>query len=170
MMPRHFGMIPKSARREPIKSRSDFDFVAAVVAGLGVAVSAAVFVAMLWFGLMHSAHGRERYPGQFAQMDDAIASWFRNLMQPDNPTVSCCGEADAYYADSYAVSEKGEYIAIITDERDDAPLGRIPRAPGTKVTVPNSKIKFDRGNPTGRGVVFIGGTGQVLCYVPPGGV
>ena len=62
------------------------------------------------------------------------------------------------------------YIAIITDERDDAPLGRPHIAPGTRIAVPNRKMKWDAGNPTGHGVIFVGLRGQVLCYVAPGGV
>jgi hypothetical protein len=31
------------------------------------------------------------------------------------------------------------------------------------------KIKWDRGNPTGHGIIFIGGGDEVYCYLPPGG-
>jgi hypothetical protein len=62
--------------------------------------------------------------GQWEATDPAIRHWYQTLMQPDNPAVSCCGEADAYWADSYEVSENGEYIAIITDDRPDEPLRR----------------------------------------------
>jgi hypothetical protein len=93
-------------------------------------------------------------------------------MQPDNPTVSCCGEADAYWADSYEV-EGDQYVAIITDNRGeiyDEKVGRATREVGTKVPVPNRKLKWDDGNPTGHGVVFLSTGGSVICYVPPGGV
>jgi hypothetical protein len=40
--------------------------------------------------------------------------WVRTLMQPDNPTASCCSEADRYEADDFTV-EGGEVIAIIND-------------------------------------------------------
>jgi hypothetical protein len=36
--------------------------------------------------------------------------------------------------------------------------------------IPNHKIKFNEGNPTGHGVLFIGASGGIYCYVPPGGV
>jgi len=90
-------------------------------------------------------------------------------MQPDNPNLSCCGLADAYWADSYEV--KGDqYVAIITDTRDDLKLGRAQHIEaGTRVTVPNNKIKWDRSNPTGHGIIFIGIGGDVFCYLPPGG-
>ena len=107
--------------------------------------------------------------GQWEATKEDVRAWFRNLMQPDNPTISCCGEADAYYADSFGVDED-RYVAVITDERPDEPLGRRHIAPGTRVIVPNHKIKWDNGNPTGHGVIFIGSSGQVFCYVVPGGV
>ena len=90
-------------------------------------------------------------------------------MQPDNPVLSCCGEADAYWADSFEVDE-GRYVSIITDERPDGPLGRMHREVDKQVLVPNSKIKWDDGNPTGHGIIFIGAGGQVYCYIAPGGV
>lgn len=41
--------------------------------------------------------------------------------------LSCCGEADAHWADSFEV-EDGRYVAIITDERSDGPLTRFARS------------------------------------------
>jgi hypothetical protein len=93
-------------------------------------------------------------------------------MQPDNPRVSCCGEADAYWADSYEV-DGDEYVAILTDDRGEAydeKVGRLTREVGMKVPVPNRKIKWDRGNPTGHGIVFLSTGGHVICYLPPGGI
>src|SRR5262245_58784006 len=61
--------------------------------------------------------------GQWDDVDPLVRKWFRELKQPDNPSLSCCGETDAYWADSYEV--KGDqYVAIITDTRDDKKLGR----------------------------------------------
>ena len=109
--------------------------------------------------------------GQWEETDPATKQWYRNLMQPDNPFISCCGEADAYYADSWSVDPTtGETIAIITDDRENGPLNRIPIPNGSRITVPKNKMKWDKGNPTGHGVIFIGSSGQVLCYVQPGGV
>jgi hypothetical protein len=31
-------------------------------------------------------------------------------------------------------------------------------------------MKWDEGNPTGHGIIFIGAQRQVYCYVTPGGV
>jgi hypothetical protein len=73
-----------------------------------------------------------------------------------------CPEEDAYEADLFEV-EEDRYVAIITDGK-----GEIPN--GTKIPVPNHKLKWDAGNPTGHGIIFIGVQGQVLCYIVSGGV
>jgi hypothetical protein len=100
--------------------------------------------------------------GDWSQSPANIRQWFQSLMQPDNPAVSCCGEADAFEADAFEV-EGDHYIAIITDGK-----GVIP--PGTRIAVPNQKMKWDAGNPTGHGIIFIGPQRQVYCYVTPGGL
>lgn len=103
-----------------------------------------------------------RDDGQWTNQPANIRMWFQSLMQPDDPYRSCCGEADSYEADSFEV-EGDHYVAIITDGK-----GVIP--PGTRIAVPNSKMKWDAGNPTGHGIIFIGSQGQLYCYVAPGGV
>ena len=98
-----------------------------------------------------------------------VRAWFRSLMQPDNPSASCCGEADAYEADSFE-AEGDHYVAIITDGRADPGHGKPELPNGLRVPVPNSKMKWDAGNPTGHGVLFLNSAGQVYCYVTPGGI
>jgi hypothetical protein len=100
--------------------------------------------------------------GQWEGVDPSIREWFQSLRQPDHPRVSCCGEADAFEADSFE-AEDDHYVAIITDGK-----GVIPN--GTRIAVPNRKMKFDAGNPTGHGIIFIGNQGQIYCYVTPGGI
>lgn len=117
------------------------------------------------------AHARE---GDWSANPPNIRNWYRSLMQPDNPSVSCCGEADAYEADDFEI-EGDHYIAIITDTNDDSfPNGTFRRHidPGTRIVVPNTKMKWDAGNPTGHGIVFMGAgaAGSLYCYVAPGGV
>jgi hypothetical protein len=102
-----------------------------------------------------------RDDGQWANSPTHIRQWFQSLMQPDHPRISCCGEADAFEADSFEV-EGDHYVAIITNGK-----GVIPN--GTRISVPNTKMKWDAGNPTGHGIIFIGGSGQLYCYVTPGG-
>jgi hypothetical protein len=71
---------------------------------------------------------------------------------------------------SYEV-EGDHYVAIITDERPDGPLARAHIDVGTRIIVPNAKIKWDQGNPTGHGVIFLRSDDKwVYCYAPPGGV
>ena len=71
-------------------------------------------------------------------------------MQPDYPTVSCCGDADAYWADSYEV--KGDqYIAIIADTRDEIHLAGYSILRLVRGSQCDSKIKWGSGNPTGHG-------------------
>jgi hypothetical protein len=46
--------------------------------------------------------------GQWQNIDPITRAWFGTLMQPDNPTRSCCAEGDAYWAD---------VVHVETDER-----------------------------------------------------
>lgn len=117
------------------------------------------------------ANAGDRWRAQHANDEtstcDNVCQWVRNLKMPDLPLTSCCGEADRYEADDFE-REGDHYIAIITD-------GHGVIANGTRIIVPNNKIKWDAGNPTGRGQIFLGGAslnspGTVFCFVPPGGV
>lgn len=98
--------------------------------------------------------------------DGPIKEWYQGLMQPDTPNASCCGEADAYWADEVHVRD-GKTFATITDDRDDAPRGRPHIDVGTVIEIPENKLKWDRGNPTGHGIVFLSRTRYVFCYVQP---
>jgi len=97
--------------------------------------------------------------------------WYMSLMRPDNPSMSCCGLADAYWADEVKVVN-GEAYVKIQDERDDEMLGRPHIPSGTWVHVPSQKLKHDKGNPTGHGVIFIGhgDLSNVYCYVQGTGI
>jgi hypothetical protein len=107
--------------------------------------------------------------GQWENSDPALREWYRTLMRPDYPQGSCCGEADAYWCDDVHVKD-GKTFCIITDDRDDVPLHR-PHVPvGTVIEVPNEKLKWDRGNPTGHSVVFLDTSRGVYCFVQSGGV
>jgi hypothetical protein len=124
---------------------------------------------IIGFMLLAASPVAARDFGQWDARPPEVRQWFRKLTQPDFPTLSCCGEADAYWADSFE-SDDGRYVAIITDERSDGPLERPHREIGERIVVPNNKIKWDQGNPTGHGIIFIGPDEKVYCYVPPGGV
>lgn len=175
----HFGRIPQSVRREPIRlnERRGWDIITAglVLMMLVVAVVSAV---LIFFA-------RPAYPRegpQWAQMSDPeTRAWYGRQRMPDSPARSCCGEGDAYYADDVLVVHRPDgtidVFAVITDERPDAPLGRPHIKPGTKVFVPPHKNKDTRSdpNPTGHTVVFVrwydnddGGDFAVLCFLPNG--
>lgn len=128
---------------------------------------------------------RARDLGQWDAIDPVIKAWFSRLMQPDTiaygqSPISCCGEADAYWADTVHVRD-GKIFAVITDDRDDGPLMRIHEDIGTEYEVPPNKIvgkEQNLGNPTGHIVIFLGtaywGANQqrtrpVLCWVDNGG-
>lgn len=130
----------------------------------------AVAFILLVVGAASCAKARDN--GQWADTSPAVRKWFSELMQPDAPMVSCCGEADAYEADDYSV-DGDTVVAVITDERGDTFPNGVTRnhiEPGTKIRVPPGKVKWDGGNPTGHGIIFLSGAGAVYCYVAPGGV
>ena len=119
------------------------------------ALGAAVFV-------LSDSKALARDLGQWDDVDPLVRKWFRELKQPDNPSLSCCGETDAYWADDYEVNGD-QYVAIITDTRGDKKLGRAQHIEaGTRIAVPNRKIKWGSGNPTGHGIIFIGLGGDVF--------
>jgi hypothetical protein len=108
-----------------------------------------------------------RYDPEWENSPPLVRKWFQELMQPDNPGYSCCGEADSYEADLY--EQDGEsYIAIITGQGPPANKLHIPE--GTRLRVPTTKIKWDEGNPTGHGIIFVGRDYTIYCYVPPAGI
>lgn len=107
--------------------------------------------------------------GQWLNADPQISEWYKTLKQPDNNYMSCCGEADAYWADKTETGPNGELYAVITDDRPDEPLGRRHVPIGTKILIPPHKIKWDQGNPTGHTVIFLSTTDAVYCYVQNGG-
>ena len=115
---------------------------------------------MLAVGALATATQARDY-GQWNDRPAEVRRWFQSLMQPDHPRQSCCGEADAFEADRFE-AEGDHYVAIITD-------GRGLLANGTRIPVPNEKMKFDAGNPTAHGIIFIGSQGKIYCYVTPSG-
>jgi hypothetical protein len=120
--------------------------------------------------LLVALNANARDLGQWEGQPPQIRGWFERLMQPDNKFKSCCGEADAYQADSFDV-EGDHYVAIITNGTGDIATGKPAIPEGTRIPVPNYKMKWDEGNPTGHGIIFISvSTKEVYCYVTPGGV
>lgn len=127
--------------------------------------------------MMPSAHGRDLGQWGAINNDPETRQWYQSLMQPDSPHASCCGEADAYWADEVHVRD-GKTFATITDDRPDEPRMRPHIDIGTEFEVPDQKLKWGardldptpQRNPTGHGVIFLSRSGFVYCYVAPGGV
>ena len=117
-------------------------------------------IAVAAFAALMVAPVLARDNGQWEGSDPNIRQWFQALRQPDHPRLSCCGEADAFEADNFEI-EGDHYVAVITDGK-----GIFPN--GTRIPVPNGKMKWDSGNPTGHGIIFIGDRGQIYCYITPG--
>ena len=137
-------------------------------------VCAIALVLGLYFGILPAKANDD---GQWGNADPMIAQWYRDLKQPDNPEASCCGEADAYWCDDIHVRD-GHTFCGITDDRPDEPRHRPHLAIGTTIEIPDNKLKWDRGNPTGHAIVFIGRpgymsgvevNGTVFCFVQGGG-
>ena len=70
----------------------------------------------IFSGLVADVNARDL--GQWGAVDPKIREWYQALMQPDVPNASCCGEADAYWADEVHVRD-GKTYAVITDDRPD---------------------------------------------------
>ena len=119
--------------------------------------------------LFFAAPALARDDGQWEGANPAVREWYRSLMRPDAPLNSCCGEADAYWCDDISV-RAGKTYCKITDDRPDKPLGRPHIPVGTEFEIPNEKLKYDRGNPTGHAILFVNVHGYVWCFVQGTGI
>jgi hypothetical protein len=95
------------------------------------------------------------------------------LRQKNAPTIPCCGEADAFFADRTEVID-GKVYAVITDTRDDAPLHRPHIDVGTKIELPPDAYgAIPPGNPTEHTIIFVrqnyNGGFTVYCFVQSSG-
>lgn len=138
-----------------------------VIKRLLVFLAGVAALVMIAAWLVAAASGRDL--GQWTTEDLQIRHWYQTLMQPDHPTMSCCGEADAYWCDDYYARDGHAYCRI-TDDRPDEPRGRPHRDIGSEFEIPTEKLKYDQSNPTGHGVIFLSREGYVYCFVAPGGV
>jgi hypothetical protein len=132
-----------------------------------------LLIAITLLFLNTAAYAHEHKP-HWEAMPQYLKDWYSSLTRPDMPpNWSCCGLADAYWADEIEVKD-GVVIVTITDDRDDKPLGRPHIPVGTKVIIPKEKMvdlfkgpNAGKGNPTGHSIVFIGGgnINNVYCFV-----
>lgn len=118
---------------------------------------------------LFSTSSLARDSGQWENTDPEIKRWYQELKQPDNPNTPCCGEADAYWCDGIHVRE-GKTFCTITDDRDNEKLHRTPFPLGTEIEIPERKLKWDKGNPTGHAIVFLSSGGAVYCFVQGSGI
>lgn len=123
------------------------------------------FLLLMFF----STPALSRDNGQWVNADPKIREWYEGLKRPDAPQYSCCGEADAYWCDDISV-RSGKTYCKITDDRPDKPLGRPHIPMGTEFEIPNAKLKYDEGNPTGHAVLFVNSNGLVWCFVQGTGI
>jgi hypothetical protein len=98
--------------------------------------------------------------------------WYEALKQPDNPTVSCCGVADAYWCDSLH-TRNGKNYCTLSDDR--VIPNRTPHPVGMEIEIPDRKMMDGRkanGNPTGHSVVFLtsGAVPSVYCFIMDSGI
>jgi len=99
-----------------------------------------LFIGFLILALLRAADARD--VGQWGHQPPHIREWFKNLVQPDAPHLSCCGEADAYEADLFESAED-PYVAVITDGSGDPAVGKPEITNGTRFVVPRHKVKWD---------------------------
>lgn len=125
-------------------------------------VSMIAFIILIFFLPFPPAWGHDH---DHPELD----SWYATLMQPDNPSASCCGKADAYWCDTINV-KSGKTYCTITDDRPNEPLRRTPVPVGTVIEIPDRKLTWKDGNPTGHAIVFLSSGGAVYCFVQNGGV
>jgi hypothetical protein len=145
------------------------------VAGEQLRLIAAYTYIIAWVVLIiflpHRSYGRDL--GQWEGTDPAVREWYKNLKRPDPgyENLSCCGEADAYWADEVHTRD-GKIFAVITDDRPDEPLKRPHIDVGTEIEVPEVKLKWDNGNPTGHNIIFVTGGiyRTVFCFVQGTGI
>ena len=123
----------------------------------------------VFYSNVESAKGRELAANPKAALLFHWKSLRRQVRVRGAVEPVSAAEADAYWADSYEV-DGDKYVAIITDPRPDEPLRRKHVDIGTKIVVPNHKLKYDQSNPTGHGIIFLSRGDYVYCYVAPGGV
>ena len=110
-------------------------------------------------------------------MGDQRSPAITMVPRADAAGLSCCGEADACWADQVRVGPNGEIIATITDDRDDGPLKRMHEDIGNNISFHQTKSLKKTDNPSGHAIIFLGTSSifalrsdprPALCYVMNG--
>lgn len=165
-MPRHFGLIPREVRHAPIRS---YDNTIGLTLAIVVLVLAYVLIPIVVVSMIvKQSHGRELYPGQYAQVDPALRYWFRNQTSPKNGQ-NCCSEADGIFAEEDI--RKGHYWTRFTARRQDG-----SEMDSGWLQVPDDVVIHDP-NRNGAPVAwyfyeYVGELVQlrIRCFAPGGGV
>jgi hypothetical protein len=122
----------------------------------GIASRCALVSSLLFAHWSSAANARD--DGQWGGSAPYLRQWFESLTQPDNPMVSCCGEADAVIADIWNTNSDGSINATVTE-------GRSILLEGSTVLIPRNKIVHRSNNPTGHSIIFYSHTQGVYCFV-----
>lgn len=131
-------------------------------ATLGLVI--AVFLMVVFWMFIASIHPPSAHAHDMDHPE--LDGWYANLKQPDNPSVSCCGEADSYYCDEHA--RGAQIYCVVNDERDNEKLRRTPVPNGTEIEIPDRKLMRDP-NLAGRAIVFLSSGGIVYCFIGASG-
>ena len=139
-----------------------------------------VLIVVLWMSITHG-HAADIYGSP------DVGDYYESLKMPDTG-ISCCGEADVYYADKTDACSLEELInhpdcaliAVITDTRPDKrvlpdgrELVRLHIPVGTRIIVAKKKLrKSYTPNPIGHNIVFENSAWfpQALCWEPQSGL
>jgi hypothetical protein len=102
-----------------------------------------------------------RDDGQWSRQPPEIRKWFQQLMRPDVPAYSCCGEADAFDAEMAGEdAATGNFLVRVLNGRGIVPDGFM-------VSVPRKKLQTRFGNPLDQVIVFVLiGSYEPICLIP----
>lgn len=127
-------------------------------------IKCGLFLTFLLIGVAVEALVAPAHADYDGPVNPTLQQWFRSLMQPDRPEISCCGAADAVYGDYWVAHADGSLTVTVTDGRNYVPDGVI-------VEVPATKVKNNSGNPSGHAILFLSKEAHaVYCFVPGGGI
>lgn len=126
----------------------------------GLALLALVMWTFGW-AAFSSAHARERYAGQFDDIDPSTRAWFKSVKSKHG--VPCCDIADGHKT-SFKTDKDGHFYVPINVSDPEDPW----------ILVPPEAVVYDAGNPYEEAVVWyvMNGPGvfYIRCFVPSGGV
>jgi hypothetical protein len=123
----------------------------------------AAIIACMFYTLPARAHDME---------NPELDKWYESLKQPDNPTISCCGVADAYWCGNPYTRNGKNYCKL---EDDRVVPNRTPHPVGMEIEIPDRKMMDGHktlGNPTGHNVIFLtsGSLPSVYCFILDSGI